>query len=126
MDRISFLDSELCEIIKRSLMAFYRLVESGELNKDTLEGILEVYKNEDVIYMSKWLSQKGFSLLEELSCYEYEVNFDYCRYLEIRNLILELDLEIKDPETAFISITELLNTSVIFSKENGINKKLNC
>lgn len=120
MDRISFLDSELCEIIKRSLIAFYRLVESDELNKDTLEGILEVYKNEDVIYMSKWLSQKGFSLLEELSYYEYEVNSDYCRYLEIRNLILELDLEIKDPETAFVSITELLNTSVIFSKENGI------
>lgn len=120
MDRISFLDSELCEIIKRSLIAFYRLVESDELNKDTLEGILEVYKNEDVIYMSKWLSQKGFSLLEELSHYEYEVNFDYCRYLEIRNLILELDLEIKDAETAFISITELLNTSVIFSKENGV------
>lgn len=117
MNRIKFLDSELCEIIKRSLIAFYELVESDELNKDTLEDILEAYKNKDVMYMSKWLSQKGFSLLEELSYYEYEVNYDYCRYLEIRNLILELDLEIKNPEIVFVSTTELLNTSLIFSRK---------
>lgn len=117
MNRIKFSDSELCEIIKRSLIAFYELVESDELNKDTLEDILEAYKNKDVMYMSKWLSQKGFSLLEELSYYEYEVNYDYCRYLEIRNLILELDLEIKNPEIVFVSTTELLNTSLIFSRK---------
>lgn len=119
MDRIAFRDSDVRKLIKKSLMAFYELVESQKLEQETLEDVLKVYKQQNIPYVSKWLFQKGLDVLNELNHYEYHDNENYRSYVEMREFILDMDIEMQDIESLFISFTELLNTALAFAKENG-------
>lgn len=121
MNKVVFFESEIYKLIEKSLTSFYGLVKHENFEGD-LDGILKVFKEKDVLYISKWLSQKGFHIIDELNNYEYYTDEKYYSHVRIREMILYLDMKVSDKEEFFISVTELFDTSLEFSRENGFKR----
>lgn len=121
MNKVTFFESEIYKLIEKSLAFFYGLVENDNF-EGNLDEILKIFEEKDVSYISKWLSQKGFHILNELNNYEYYTDEKYYSHVRIREMILYLDMKVSDKEDFFISIAELFDTSLEFSRENGFKK----
>jgi len=119
MQRIKFKDSEVFELIQQSLKEFYKLTNNEVPHNETFAELLKLYKYNSVIYLSSWLEVKGFKLLEELETYEFSNTKEYKSYCGKRRVILEFDIEMKDVDMLFTSVTELIGSALRFLKENS-------
>ena len=76
-----------------------------------------VQNTKPILYVSEWLDDKGLETLKQLYQYDYENNEEYQGYIDLREMILEMDVEAENVETLFISFTELINSALDFAQE---------
>lgn len=119
MKYVAFRDSEVRVIIEQALVSYFELNQGYKVEQKSLEDLLRLYEHEAVLYVSDWLTETGLDTLKRLEQFEYRDNEEYQAYIEMRNIILEMDIASNDTETLFISLTELINSALEFAESNG-------
>lgn len=122
MRLIAFEDTKVRTLIEKSLTAFYELTQGEQPDVKELDDLLKLYNTKPILYVSEWLDDKGLETLKQLYQYDYENNEEYQGYIDLREMILEMDVEAENVETLFISFTELINSALDFAQEYGLEK----